>query len=45
MDIDWRYVSSIAKPSIASHAEDVADDDDEEDFNQAEKKTAEHFVK
>jgi hypothetical protein len=36
-DIDWRYFSSIAKPTIASHAEDVADDDGEEDYNPAEK--------
>ena len=27
-DIYWRYFSSIVKPTIASHAEDVADDDD-----------------
>ena len=32
-DLDWRYFSSIAKPTIASRAEDVADDDVEEDFN------------
>ena len=38
-DIDLRYFSSIAKPTI-----DVADADGEQDYNPAEKE-AEHFVK
>ena len=38
-EIDWRYFSSVAQPTIASHAEEVADDNDnEEDFNPTQKK-------
>ena len=44
-EIDWRYFSSVAQPTIASHAEEVADDnDDKEDFNPTQK-PAERFAK